>query len=71
MRESAKKKIEQENRVLLAAGFQPEDEGKNVLWRKNGMWFGRTAALQPAMRLTVVAQVIRTVSAPGPAIRNG
>jgi hypothetical protein len=51
MRESAKKKIEQENRVLLAAGFQPEDEGKNVLWRKNGMWFGRTAALQTAMRV--------------------
>jgi hypothetical protein len=43
-------RIEQENRTLLAAGFEPEDEGK-VLWRKNGTWFGRTASLQTARRI--------------------
>ena len=50
MGESAQQRIERENKTLFAAGFEPED-GRNVLWRKDGRWFGRTAALQKAQRI--------------------
>ena len=46
---TTQQRIEQENRALLAAGFEPEDERK-VLWRKDGTCFGRRAALQTALR---------------------
>jgi hypothetical protein len=34
---------EEEDALLLARGFQPAE---GDLWRKDGMWFGREAALQ-------------------------
>jgi hypothetical protein len=36
---------ERENRALVAAGFEPLGE-ENALWSKDGIWFGRNAALQ-------------------------
>lgn len=39
--------IERENRTLVAAGFESSDEEDN-LWSKEGVWFGRNAALQNA-----------------------
>jgi hypothetical protein len=38
-----------ENSTLLEASFEPlEDDG--ILWEKNGVWYGRQAALQKALR---------------------
>jgi hypothetical protein len=40
-----------EESTLLEASFEPlaaEDEG--LLWEKNGVWYGRQAALQKALR---------------------
>ena len=38
-----------ENRILLEASFEPlENEG--MLWEKNGVCYGRRAALQKALR---------------------
>jgi hypothetical protein len=34
--------------ALVAAGFEPTEEG--ALWRKDGVWFGREAALQSARK---------------------
>jgi hypothetical protein len=34
---------EEEEALLLAGGFRPVEGG---LWKKDGMWFGREAALQ-------------------------
>jgi hypothetical protein len=36
---------ERENRELVAAGFESPGE-EDHLWRKDGVWFGRNAALQ-------------------------
>jgi hypothetical protein len=36
-----------EDSVLLAEGFEPIEDG---LWRKEGVWDGRKAALQKAWR---------------------
>ena len=38
---------QKEDSILGAAGFEPEDGG---LWQKNGVLFGREAALQYARR---------------------
>ena len=38
-----------EDVVLVAAGFKPEDEGGD-LWRRDGVSYGREAALQRAWR---------------------
>jgi hypothetical protein len=35
-----------ENQALMAMGFEPTRE--DDLWRKDGVWFGRNAALQKA-----------------------
>ena len=35
-----------EDQALMATGFEPTN--KDDLWRKNGVWFGRNAALQKA-----------------------
>ena len=35
-----------ENQALMATGFEPTDE--DDLWKKDGVWFGRNAALQKA-----------------------
>ena len=35
-----------ENRALVATGFEPTH--KDDLWKKDGVWFGRNAALQKA-----------------------
>jgi hypothetical protein len=35
-----------ENRALMATGFEPTHE--DDLWKKDGVWFGRNAALQKA-----------------------
>jgi hypothetical protein len=43
----AKQVTERENQVLVAAGFESTDEEDNV-WIKDGVWFGRKAALQSA-----------------------
>ena len=45
MEGAPQQRIEQEKRALLAAGFEPDKQGSN-LWRKEGVWFGRKAALQ-------------------------
>jgi hypothetical protein len=38
-----------ENSTLLGASFEAlEDDG--ILWEKNGVWYGRQAALQKALR---------------------
>ncbi len=36
-----------EDSALLAEGFEPTEEG---LWRKDGLWYGREAALQYVRR---------------------
>jgi hypothetical protein len=38
--------LDREDFALVAAGFEPTEEG--TLWRKDGVWFGREAALQSA-----------------------
>jgi hypothetical protein len=35
--------------TLVAAGFEATEEG--TLWRKDGVWFGREAALQRARKI--------------------
>jgi hypothetical protein len=35
-----------ENQALLTTGFEPTHE--DDLWKKDGVWFGRNAALQKA-----------------------
>jgi hypothetical protein len=40
--------VQRENRTLLTAGFEPTDIEKSDLWLKDGVWFGRKAALQRA-----------------------
>ena len=37
----------QEDSVLLAEGFEPAEDD---LWRKDGLWYGREAALQQTQR---------------------
>jgi hypothetical protein len=36
---------ERENRALVAGGFESSDD-EDDLWSKDGVWFGRNAALQ-------------------------
>ena len=36
---------ERENRDLVAGGFESSDD-EDDLWSKDGVWFGRNAALQ-------------------------
>ncbi len=36
---------ERENQALVAGGFESSDDEDN-LWSKDGVWFGRKAALQ-------------------------
>jgi hypothetical protein len=43
----AKKVTERENQLLVAAGFESTDEEDDV-WIKDGVWYGRKAALQSA-----------------------
>jgi hypothetical protein len=45
----AKQVTERENQLLVAAGFDWTDE-KDDLWGKDGVWYGRNAALQSARR---------------------
>ena len=40
---------EQEDCALLAEGFEAAEED-GLLWRKNGLWYGREAALQQIRR---------------------
>ena len=40
---------ERENQALVAAGFESADE-EDGLWSKDGVWFGREAALQKALQ---------------------
>ena len=43
-----RQRIERENQILVAAGFESTDE-EDDLWSKDGVyWFGRNAALQNA-----------------------
>ena len=37
---------ERENRALVAAGFEPPPYEEDDMWRKDGVLFGRNAALQ-------------------------
>jgi hypothetical protein len=37
---------QRENQALFAAGFEPTDIEKSALWIKDGVWYGRNAALQ-------------------------
>ena len=43
----AKEETERENQILVAAGFESTDEEDDV-WIKDGVWYGRKAALQSA-----------------------
>jgi hypothetical protein len=44
----ANQRTERENQALVAAGFESTDE-EDDLWRsKDGVWFGRNAAMQRA-----------------------
>jgi hypothetical protein len=43
----ANQQTERENQVLVAARFVPTDQ-EDDLWSKDGVWFGRNAALQSA-----------------------
>ena len=43
----AKRGTERENQLLVAAGFESTDEEED-LWNKEGVWYGRNAALQSA-----------------------
>jgi hypothetical protein len=45
----AKRGTERENQLLVAAGFESTDEEED-LWTKEGVWYGRNAALQSARR---------------------
>jgi hypothetical protein len=45
----ANQQTERENQALVAAGFVTTD-GEDDLWSKEGVWFGRSAALQSARR---------------------
>ncbi len=45
----ANQQTERENQALVAAGFVTTD-GEDDLWSKEGVWFGRNAALQGARR---------------------
>jgi hypothetical protein len=38
----------EENSILAQAGFEPTEE--DALWRRQGVWYGREAALQTALR---------------------
>ena len=50
---------ERENQLLVAAGFESTDEEED-LWSKDGVWYGRNAALQSAQR-TLRASIGREV----------
>ena len=39
-----------ENSTLLEASFEPLAEDDGLLWEKNGVCYGRQAALQKALR---------------------
>ena len=39
-----------ENSALLEASFEPLAEDDGLLWEKNGVCYGRQAALQKALR---------------------
>ena len=39
-----------ENSTLLEASFEPLEENYGLLWEKNGVCYGRQAALQKALR---------------------
>jgi hypothetical protein len=39
-----------EESALLGAGFVPLEEDEGMLWEKNGVYYGRQAALQEALR---------------------
>jgi hypothetical protein len=43
----AKQGTERENQLLVAAGYESTDQ-EDDLWTKDGVWFGRNAALQSA-----------------------
>ena len=51
----AKQGTERENQLLVAAGYESTDQ-EDDLWTKDGVWFGRNAALQSAR------QTLRTSS---------
>ena len=42
-----KRGTERENQLLVAAGYESTDQ-EDDLWTKDGVWFGRNAALQSA-----------------------
>ena len=44
-----KQLTERENQALIAVGFESTGE-EDDLWTKDGVWFGRRAALQSAQR---------------------
>jgi hypothetical protein len=44
----AKQQTERENQDLLAAGFEMTGEEDDLWKNKDGVWFGRNAALQKA-----------------------
>ena len=44
-----KQRTERENQALIAVGFESTGE-EDDLWIKDGVWFGRRAALQSARR---------------------
>jgi hypothetical protein len=44
-----KQLTERENQALIAVGFESTGE-EDDLWTKDGVWFGRRAALQSARR---------------------
>ena len=41
--------LDREDFALIAAGFEPTEE-EGTLWRKDGVLFGREAALQSARK---------------------
>ena len=41
--------LDREDLALVAAGFERTGE-EGTLWRKDGVWFGREAALQSARK---------------------
>ena len=42
--------LDREDFALVAAGFEPTEE-EGTLWRRDGVWFGREAALQSARKV--------------------
>jgi hypothetical protein len=42
-----------ENQALMAMGFEPTHE--DDLWRKDGVWFGRSAAMQKARQILLTS----------------